>query len=78
MQNCVISYGTNVLGGTHYIYRMHQPERATVLLVRNQDSWFPSQVKTFKNGDPKPETLETIEKWLGTKLDKEAQNDFPF
>lgn len=78
MQNCVISYGTNVLAGTHYIYRMHQPERATVLLLRNQDNWFPAQVKTFKNGDPKPETIETIEKWLGTKIDKEAQNDFPF
>jgi hypothetical protein len=78
MQNCAISYATNVLSGTHYIYRMHRPERATVLLIRNHDTWYPAQVRTYKNGVPKPETIETIEKWLGTKIDKEAEDDFPF
>lgn len=78
MQNCVVSYGTQVLQGTHYVYRLNMPERATVLLLRSGDDWFPAQVKTFRNGTPKPETIDLIERWLGTKLEKEAQDDFPF
>lgn len=78
MENCAISYAIHVSSGTHYLYRMHRPERATVLLVRNSNAWYPAQVKTFKNGDPNPETIGAIEKWLGTKIEMEAQDDFPF
>ena len=77
-QNCIVSYGTQVLQGTHYVYRLNMPERATVLLLRSGDDWYPAQVKTFRNGNPKPETIELIERWIGTKLEKEAQDDFPF
>jgi hypothetical protein len=77
-QNCVVSYGVHVLEGTHYVYRLMAPERATVLLLRHGDDWYPAQIKTYRNGNPRPETIELIEKWLGTKLEKEAQDDFPF
>ncbi len=78
MQNCVVSYGTQVLQGTHYVYRLSKPERATVLLLRNGDDWYPAQIKTYRNGNPRPETIELIEKWLGTTLEKEVSDDFPF
>jgi len=77
-QNCVVTYGTHVLQGTHYVYRLNVPERATVLLLRNGDDWYPAQVKTYRNGNPRPETIELIERWLGTTLEKETQDDFPF
>lgn len=77
-QNCVVSYGVHVLEGTHYVYRLMAPERATVLLLRNGDDWYPAQVKTYRNGNPKPETIELIERWIGTKLEKEISDDFPF
>jgi hypothetical protein len=78
MQNCIVSYGTHVLQRTHYVYRLNLPERATVLLARSGDDWIPVQVKTYRNGNPHPETIELIERWLGTTLEKEAQDDFPF
>src|SRR5690606_31920189 len=78
MQNCVVNYGTHILEGTHYVYRLNFPERATVLLLRSGDDWYPAQIKTYRNGNPQPETIELIEKWLGTKMEKEAQDDFPF
>lgn len=78
MQNCVVSYGTQVLQGTHFVYRLNIPERATVLLLRIGDDWYPVQVKIFRNGNPRSETIELIERWLGTELEKEASDDFPF
>lgn len=78
MQNCIVSYGSHVLQQTHYVYRLNLPERATVLLVRSGDDWVPVQVKTMRNGNPKPETIELIERWLGNTIKEEAQDDFPF
>jgi hypothetical protein len=77
-QNCIVSFGAHILRRTHYAYRMNRPERATILLLRNGDDWYPNQIKTYRNGDPKSETIEMVERWLGSKIRKEPGDDAPF
>lgn len=79
MDNCVESYGRQVISGTHYAYKMHHPERATILLIRRGEDWYPAQVRTFRNGYATPETLDIINTWLGVSNGKEVNDDgFPF
>tara|TARA_B100001971_G_C18244906_1_gene573548 strand:+ start:86 stop:955 length:870 start_codon:yes stop_codon:yes gene_type:complete len=79
MGNCVMTYARSVLNGNHFVYRMLHPYRATILLVKNTDHWYPVEIRSFQNGYACAEAVDLVFKWAGTTPHgKEAPDDFPF
>jgi len=78
MKNCSASYVRLIAQGTHYLYHLEEPERATVLFLRRADDWYPVQIKTPKNGDPTDETLRAVHTFAGTLPVELENDDFPF
>ena len=78
MENCSASYIRNVAQGSHYIYRLDRPERATVLLTKGAEEWIPTQIKTFRNGEPTDQTIHAVQIFAGTTPVKLENDEFPF
>jgi len=67
MAHCVGGYVERVMSGDVYIYRILEPERATMELERMPDGKFRIvQVKSCKNGDVSNEALQLLKDWLGS------------
>ena len=63
--NCVASCVEDVLEGDCYIYRVLQPERATLSITRNAcGDWEIDQLLLSRNRMVSPATLEQVEAWL--------------
>ena len=78
MRNCLGTYSQAIIKGTHYAYKMNHPDRATILLSRKMDDWYPIEIRGFKNSDIDPSHIDLIYTWLGNIDRKEVRNDFPF
>ena len=78
MENCITTYARAILSRSHYAYRMTFPERATILLVRRNEDWYPIEVRGPRNVSVAPQSLARISAWLGTEIGEEAPSDFPF
>lgn len=66
MAHCVGGYVERVMNGSVYIYRILEPERATLEVERMPDGKFRIvQVKLYKNGDVSNKTLMLLKNWLG-------------
>jgi len=79
MGNCITTYARSILDGNHFAYRMLYPERATILLRKNPDDWYPIEIRTFENQYASVDAIELVFKWAGTvPTGKEVTNDFPF
>jgi hypothetical protein len=79
MGNCVMTYAKTILSGTHYAYKMLSPERATILLVKREEDWYPIEIRTTRNAYADTKIVDIVHAWAGTiPSGKEAQNDFPF
>lgn len=79
MGNCVMTYARSVLNGNHFAYRMLHPYRATVLLVKYPDHWYPVEIRTFENEFAPSDAIDLVFRWAGTTPSgKEEPNDFPF
>ena len=64
--NCVGGYNKLVKDGNFYVYRVLQPERATLSVVRGADGgWLRSELKTAGNARPNPETVRHVDNWVG-------------
>jgi hypothetical protein len=58
---------------------MLYPERATILLRKNPNDWYPVEIRTFENQYASVDAIEIVFKWAGTTPNgKEIQDDFPF
>jgi hypothetical protein len=67
MKHCVGGYVERVMSGDVFIYRIFEPERATVEVERMPDGKFRIvQVKSYKNGDVSNKTLILLKDWLGS------------
>jgi DNA-binding transcriptional ArsR family regulator len=80
MNNCLASYIRHITKGSHYAYRLTKPERATVLMLRREDEWYPVQIKVRNNQKPKKETVYAVHVFTGTipvKLEN-IDYDYPF
>ncbi len=64
--NCVASYAKMVQGGRMAIYRVLEPERATLSIVRGARGWRLDQLAGPCNRPVRPETREAIRAWLET------------
>lgn len=79
MGNCIMTYARHALSGTHYAYRMLHPQRATILLVRRPDDWYPVEIRTAENGYAAPSTVDLVHAWVGTlQTGEEVPREFPF
>ncbi|MBN1760377.1 MAG: PcfJ domain-containing protein [Chitinispirillaceae bacterium] len=66
MHHCVGSYSGRVMSGSTYIYRVLEPERATLELCFNNSTgaWEIGQLHLVCNGTPLNVTRESVAKWL--------------
>ena len=66
MHHCVGSYIENVLSGDWYIYRIMEPERATlgILLDDMAGIWAVAQLKSYSNSTPSADVVELVYEWL--------------
>ncbi len=64
MRHCVGSYGQVILKGESYIYRVLEPERATLELDTTRSKAVIRQVKLKCNDPPSPETIAAVQQWL--------------
>lgn len=65
MRHCVSSYHNNLLGGKRYIYKLLQPQRATVELSFNQSNYRITQFKLARNRKPSPDSYQYLKDLLG-------------
>ncbi len=64
-KHCVWAYGRAVAIEKHtFIYRVLEPERATLELVRSRSGWKVGQLKGFLNGNVSRETYLAVVNWL--------------
>jgi hypothetical protein len=63
--NCVASYAPRVREGRVFIYRVLQPERATLSLIRTEAGrWEIGELKASRNRPVSEQTLDLVEQWL--------------
>lgn len=70
MHHCVASYVEAILSGQCYIYRILQPQRATIEVRFRGDQASIRQVALAYNGKPDEDTLRVVQQWF-----EEAAND---
>lgn len=63
MHHCVFSYVREVARGSTYIYRVLEPERATVSLVKRGDGWSIGQLCGIANARVAPATAAAVFDW---------------
>lgn len=78
MRNCLPGYAARIASGSHCAYRVIRPERATLLLFKNQKRWVPSQIKAIANSNPKASTVKLVQAWLGESFPGKEVEDAPF
>jgi hypothetical protein len=64
MRHCVRTYLRSVLRGRVVLYRVLQPQRATLSLVRKGRRWRFDQLWLFANGQPSWECFASVKRWL--------------
>lgn len=64
MRHCVGCYAIQVRLGSHYVYRVLQPERATLSLQRIEGRWCLDELRGYGNRPVNRETLNAVKKWL--------------
>jgi len=78
MGNCIMTYARSILNGHHYAYRMLHPIRATILVRKNPQDWYPSEIRTFENKHASADAINLVFKWVGTTPSgKEVSENFP-
>jgi len=79
MGNCVMTYAKPILSGVHYAYKMLSPQRATILLAKRKEDWYPVEVRTYKNEYAGSRAVDLVHAWAGTiPTGKEVSDEFPF
>lgn len=64
-RNCVASYAKSIRAGYVYVYKVLQPERATLSITPGSDGcWSCSELRAKRNRQVKPETSEAVDRWL--------------
>jgi hypothetical protein len=71
MQHCVLTYASRIIYRQSYIYRVMEPERATLEFTElDQDIPKLSQLKLAKNREPSQETWHSVVLWLEQSVRK--------
>lgn len=64
-KNCVGAYASKVRRGNLYVYRILEPERATLSIARQRNgSWVIGEIKAKDNCEVQESTIQHVKKWL--------------
>ncbi len=66
MGHCVLSYAKRVAEGKCYLYRVLNPDRATLLIAYHITNWRIEELAGVRNQSVSPATKEVVESWLRT------------
>ena len=66
MGHCVLRYAERVAEGKSYLYRVLNPERATLLIAYRITDWCIEELAGVRNQAVSPATKEVVESWLRT------------
>ncbi len=69
MHHCVASYVDAILSGQCYIYRILQPQRATIEVRLRGNQASVRQVALAYNGKPNEDTLTAVQQWFDDAVD---------
>lgn len=73
--NCVMDYATRIARGRIYLYRVLEPERATLSIKPNkQSSWQIEELLAAGNQPVSAEAWQTVEQWLKRAIQPVAPN----
>lgn len=86
MQHCAGSYAESVRNGHSYIYKVLNPERATLEIARaGASGWAVAQIRGVANSRVTQETLRCVERWMreglsgaGRDIETPAERQPPF
>ena len=68
-KHCIVAYGRAIaVEKNTYIYRLLEPERATVELARSDTGWKIGQVKGFRNRAVSREAHRAVRRWLESMM----------
>lgn len=63
--NCVASYARRIVSERAYVYRVLEPQRATLsLCIGPGGDWRCGQLKAARNRRPSPHTVKAVDTWL--------------
>jgi hypothetical protein len=63
--NCVGGYSYKIRKGKTFIYRVLEPERATLEINMNSEGdWLIGQLKCYSNSEPSAATRQSVESWI--------------
>ena len=63
--NCVGGYANKIREGKTFIYRVHEPERATLeIILPSEGDWKIGQLKCRSNSEVSASTREAVQSWL--------------
>jgi hypothetical protein len=68
-QHCVVTYAHSIASGESYIYRLLQPQRATLELRRDGNDWVVGQFKLGRNREPGLKARRIVDEWLAQARD---------
>jgi hypothetical protein len=63
-QNCAADYYDHVLSSNAYFYQVHEPERATLMIVPAKKGWRIGELKAARNETVSADTANKVECWL--------------
>ncbi|MCK5726853.1 MAG: PcfJ domain-containing protein [Thiotrichaceae bacterium] len=64
-RHCVASYQDEIVNGKSYIYKVLEPERATLqILILGNNKYRRAQLKLSCNQSPSKETVQMVEQWM--------------
>lgn len=73
--NCVTDYATRIASGRLYLYRVLNPERATLSIKPNeQGSWQIGELLAAGNEPVSAETRQAVERWIKREMKPGAPN----
>ncbi|MBF0236686.1 MAG: PcfJ domain-containing protein [SAR324 cluster bacterium] len=64
MEHCVGSYSQLVINDNYYIYRVYQPQRATLSIRKKGGRWHLDALKQYRNHIPDDECFKVVHQWL--------------
>ena len=64
-EHCAMSYAKDIANGAVYLYRVLEPERATLAIVRDESGeWRLDQLLRARNEPVTEETNQGVVRWL--------------
>lgn len=70
MHHCIVSYQFRICNGKYYVYRIYEPQRATIGLVFSGGKWKIDQIRLACNAEPSDETKEQVYLWFSNVTPK--------